>query len=61
MNWIEENLSARLCDKAKGDQILISQKTLGRIEEIVEAEEVGERDLKGFNHPVSAFNIITLK
>jgi len=55
------NLAARLCDKAKGGQILISQKNLGKIEDIVEAEAIDELNLKGFNHPVSTFNIIALK
>jgi adenylate cyclase len=55
------NLAARLCDEAKGGQILTNQKTLSKVEDLVEAEPVGERQLKGFGRPVSAFNIVGLK
>ena len=55
------NLSARLSDEAKGGQILINQRTLSKIEELIEAEPVGELHLKGFGRPVLAFNIVKLK
>jgi adenylate cyclase len=55
------NLSARLCDEAKGGQILINQRTVSKIEELIEAEPVGELHLKGFGRPVLAFNIVRLK
>ncbi len=55
------NLSARLCSEAKGGQTLVPQRVLGRIEELVEAEPVGELTLKGFHRPVPAFNVVGLK
>jgi class 3 adenylate cyclase len=55
------NLAARLCGEAKPGQVLVSQKMLGMVEDLVEAGEVGELSLKGFSKPVSAFNITSLK
>ena len=51
------NLSSRLCSEAKGGQTLVPQRVLGRIEDLVEAEPVGELTLKGFGRPVAAFNV----
>ncbi len=55
------NLAARLCGEAKPGQILIAQRLLGAVEDIVEAEVVGELTLKGFHRPVAAFNVLRLK
>ena len=55
------NLAARLCDEAKGGQILTNQKTLSKVEDLVDAEPLAELYLKGFARPVAAFNIIKLK
>jgi adenylate cyclase len=55
------NLAARLCGEAKPGQILIAQRLLGAVEDIVEAEVVGELTLKGFHRPVAAYNILRLK
>ena len=55
------NLSSRLCSEAKGGQTLVPQRVLGRIEDIVESEPVGELTLKGFQRPVPAFNVLGLK
>jgi len=55
------NLASRLCNEAKGGQILVNQKTFDRIEEVVEAEPLGELELKGLAHPVSVFNITGMK
>jgi adenylate cyclase len=52
------NLAARLCGEAKPGQILVSQRMLGMVEDIVEADPVGELTLKGFLKPVSAFNVL---
>ena len=54
------NLAARLCDEAKGDQILVSQRVYSAVESFVEAEAVGELSLKGFSRPVIAHSIIGL-
>lgn len=55
------NLSARLCSEAQGGQVLINQKLLGQIEELVLTEPIGTLSLKGFRHPVLAFNITGLR
>jgi adenylate cyclase len=55
------NLASRLCDEAKGPQIIIDQKTLSHIEDIVETEPLGLLDLKGFPKPINSFNVIRLK
>ena len=55
------NLAARLCGEAKPGDILISQRVLGTVEELVEVEALGELTLKGFHRPVTAYNIVRLK
>jgi adenylate cyclase len=54
------NLASRLCDEAKGDQILVSQRVYSTVESLVEAQMVGELSLKGFSRPVIAYNIVGL-
>jgi class 3 adenylate cyclase len=55
------NLAARLCGEAKPGQVLVSQRMLGMVEDLVEAEDVGELALKGFSRPVSTFNVVRLR
>jgi class 3 adenylate cyclase/CheY-like chemotaxis protein len=55
------NLAARLCGEAKGEQVLTNKKTLSQIESLVEAEQIGDLQLKGFAKPVPAFSITALK
>ena len=55
------NLAARLCAEAKAGQILISQRLLATIDGLVECEPVGELTLKGFQRPVTGFNILRTK
>jgi class 3 adenylate cyclase len=52
------NLASRLCDEAKGDQILVSQRVYSSVEPMVAAEAVGELCLKGFLRPIPVYNII---
>jgi adenylate cyclase len=52
------NLAARLCSEAKGGQIVISERVYSEIEELVNAESVGELTLKGFMKPIAAYNVI---
>ena len=54
-------LSSRLSSEANGGQILTDQKTLSKVEHLVEAEPLGELHLKGFGRPTAAFNILRLK
>ena len=55
------NLAARLCGEAKPGQILISQRLLSTVDELVEVEPVGELTLKGFHRPITAHNVLRLK
>ena len=55
------NLASRLCDQAKPGQILISQRLLGTVEDLVEVESAGELTLKGFDRPVTTHNVLRLK
>jgi class 3 adenylate cyclase len=51
------NLASRLCDTAPPGQIVVSQRVLAEVEEIVEAESIGRLELKGFGKPVEAFAV----
>ncbi|MGH2404840.1 MAG: adenylate/guanylate cyclase domain-containing protein [bacterium] len=55
------NLASRLCDEAPPWQILISQRVYAAVEELVEAEPIGDLALKGFSRPVAAYNVARLK
>jgi class 3 adenylate cyclase/CheY-like chemotaxis protein len=54
------NLAARLCGEAKPGEILVPQRLLGSVEELVETEAMGELTLKGFHRPVMVHNIVRL-
>ena len=55
------NLAARLCAQAAGGQVLVSQRVHGRVEGRVTAEPVDALTLKGFQKPVPAFSILSMK
>jgi adenylate cyclase len=55
------NLTYRLCEEASGGQILTNQQTLSKIEGFVHVEAVENLHLKGFSHPIKAFNIVGMK
>src|SRR6266404_4864906 len=52
------NLASRLCDEAKADQIVVSRRAYGMVEQWVEAAPLDDLHLKGFNHPVLAMEIL---
>ena len=52
------NLASRLCDEAKADQIVVSQRVYGMVEAVAEGASLGDLHLKGFNHPVLAVEIL---
>jgi len=54
------NLAARLCAEAKPSQILIAQRLVAAVEDLVEVEPIGDLHLKGFHRPVPAFNVLRL-
>jgi class 3 adenylate cyclase/putative methionine-R-sulfoxide reductase with GAF domain len=55
------NLAARLSSHAASGQTLINQRLLAEIEDDVDAEPVGELELKGFGRPVPAFELLALR
>jgi adenylate cyclase len=55
------NLASRLADEATGGQVLIAQRLFAEVEEHVEVEPVGEMELKGFQRPVAAFNVVAVR
>jgi signal transduction histidine kinase/class 3 adenylate cyclase len=55
------NLASRLGNEAAGGQILISQRVLAAVEELVEVEPVGEIELKGFHETQRVSNVVRLK
>lgn len=55
------NLASRLCDEAKGGQILTSERFLGKVGNKIEAELVGQITLKGFSRDIKVYNILKTK
>ena len=55
------NLAARLQQEAKPDQIIISQRTYSLVKDIVEAEEMGEVEMKGFDRPIRTYNVYNMR
>jgi ActR/RegA family two-component response regulator len=50
-------LDVQNCAAAPPGQIVVSQRVLAEVEEIVEAESLGRLELKGFGKPVEAFAV----
>jgi adenylate cyclase len=55
------NLASRLADEATAGQVLIAQRLFAEIEDHVEVEPAGEFTLKGFQRPVTAFNVVGVR
>ena len=52
------NLASRLCDEAGDGEILISQRALAAVEDLIAAEPVGDLTLKGFGRPIATFRVM---
>ena len=52
------NLASRLCDEAQANQIVVSRRVFGMVEPWVEGKPLDDLNLKGFNHPVLAVEIL---
>lgn len=52
------NLASRLCDEARSGQIVVSRALYGRVEGSVEAAELGDLRLKGFQRPIACYDIL---
>jgi class 3 adenylate cyclase/putative methionine-R-sulfoxide reductase with GAF domain len=55
------NLASRLSTHAGPGQILISQRVLATVEDAVDAQPIGELELKGFGRPVAAYEVSALR
>jgi class 3 adenylate cyclase len=55
------NLTSRLRDNALAGQILIASRVYAEVEDLVDVEDNGSLDLKGFHKPVPTLNLVTLK
>jgi len=55
------NLASRLCDEAGPGQVLVSQRVHAAVEDLVDANPIGELALKGFVKPLFAYEIVALK
>jgi class 3 adenylate cyclase len=55
------NCAARLCGEAAHGQVLVSQPVYAAVETLVEAELVGDLELKGFHQPIRIYNVVGLK
>jgi class 3 adenylate cyclase len=51
------NVAARLESMAKPGQILISQRTMSRVNGLVDLEKVGKIHIKGIHYPVPTYNV----
>ena len=52
------NLASRLCDEAKANQVVVSRRVFGMVEPWVDGKPLDDLNLKGFNHPVLAVEIL---
>ena len=52
------NLASRLCDEAKANQIVVSRRVFGMVEQWADGRPLDDLVLKGFNHPVLAVEIL---
>jgi adenylate cyclase len=55
------NLAARLCARAEAGSVLVSKRVHGRVEGRVVAEPVEALSLKGFQAPVPAYSVHSMK
>ena len=54
------NLAARLCGEAQHGQILVSDRVLSIVKELVLVESIGELTLKGVQRPVAVSQVVNL-
>ncbi len=55
------NLAARLCGQAGAGEIVLDSQTEHDVAHIADTESVGPLSLRGFQHPVAAFRLKSLK
>ena len=55
------NLAARLCAIARHGEILTTTRLMSAVESLIDAESVGERDIKGMKSPVALVRVLGLR
>ena len=55
------NLAARLCSEARPGQVLASKRVVAAVEDLIEAELMGDLALKGFARPVATVALLKLR
>jgi class 3 adenylate cyclase len=55
------NRAARLVTVAEPGQIIISQRTCELVRDMVDVEQVGPLNVKGFQKPITAYNVLGMK
>jgi class 3 adenylate cyclase/CheY-like chemotaxis protein len=55
------NLAARLCGEARAGQILASARVLAALDDLVDADPLGDVTLKGFLRPLPVFSVKRLR
>ena len=55
------NLASRLADEATSGQVLLTQRLYAEVESEVEVEPTGDMLLKGFQRPVTTFNVVRVR
>jgi adenylate cyclase len=53
------NLASRLCDEAKADQILITQRIFSALENEVEADYIGPLSIRGFQRAIPVYEVVS--
>jgi class 3 adenylate cyclase len=54
-------LASRLSSQAGANQILLSQRAAGMVEDDIDVEPIGELEIKGLSRPVSASNVVAAR
>jgi class 3 adenylate cyclase len=54
-------LASRLSSQAGANQILLSQRAVAMVEDVIDAEPVGDLEIKGLSRPVSASNVLAAR
>lgn len=54
-------LASRLSSMAGANQILLSQRAVAMVEDVIDAEPIGELQIKGLSRPVSASNVLAAR
>jgi class 3 adenylate cyclase len=54
----EVNLASRLADRAEAGQILVTERTMLEVEEIVDGKAIDEITLKGISRPIKVYEVL---